>query len=226
MVESPENQDKRLIDHKWMLPIILAAMTLITSSLLMFSNAITTDKIAEIQLNNKLKSLQRLIPATMFNNDLLGDAIEIFEPVLLGHRHSETLYLGKQNNELTVMAVPVTARDGYSGDIDLLVGIKVGDKANGHITAVEIIAHKETPGLGDLIERKKSDWLQQFPNASLQNPTDKQWRVKKDQGHFDQITAATITPRAVVAAIKQALLFQQEFKTPADSTMKDTPARN
>lgn len=222
MVESAENLDKRLMDHKWMLPIILASMTLITSGLLMFSNVMTSDKIAEIQLNNKLKSLQRLIPATMIDNDLLSDAIEIFEPVLLGHRHPETLYLGKQNQELNVMAVPVTARNGYSGDIDLLVGIK----ANGQVTAVEIIAHKETPGLGDLIERKKSDWLQQFPDTSIQNPTEEHWRVKKDQGQFDQITAATITPRAVVSAIKQALLFQNDFVEPLVNQVETTQSEH
>lgn len=196
---------------KWLLPVILASMTLLTSALLMFSHAITADKIAAIQLANKLSSLQRLIPAEMIDNDLLADGVEIFKPIQLGHRQAETLYLGKNNSTVTVMAVPVTARNGYSGDIDLLVGIRVGGELDGQITAVEIIAHKETPGLGDLIEPKKSDWLQQFPGTSIHQPPEQQWLVKKDQGSFDQITAATITPRAVVAAIKQALLFHQDY---------------
>ncbi len=211
MTESASQNTATTTNKKWMLPVILAVMTLITSALLMFSHTITADKIEAIQLANKLASLQRLIPPQTIDNDLIEDAIEIFEPVQLGHRKPTTLYLGKLDHSLTIMAIPVTARNGYSGDINILVGVKVGGDFNGQITAVEIIEHKETPGLGDLIESKKSDWLLQFPGTSLHHPTEQQWRVKKDQGAFDQITAATITPRAVVAAIKQALLFQQNF---------------
>ncbi len=197
----------RILNNKWMLPVILALMTLLTSGLLMFSHEMTADKIEAIKLENKLASLNKLIPAMLIDNDLVNDAIAIEEPTLLGHRKVEQLYIGKIAGQITAMAVPVTAQNGYSGDIDLLVGIK----ANGQITAVEIINHKETPGLGDLIERKKSDWLLQFPNKSITNPSESNWRVKKDRGQFDQITAATITPRAVVGAIKKALLYHQTF---------------
>ena len=212
MTEQPNQHIRNKPSKTWLLPVILAGMTLITSGLLMFSHALTADKIAAIKLKNKLASLNRLIPNQMIDNNLVEDAIDLYEPNLLGHRQTEKLYLGKKNGLITAMAVPVTARDGYSGDIHLLVGIQVGGQENGLITAVEIISHKETPGLGDLIESKKSDWLLQFIGASLKQPTEAQWRVKKDRGAFDQITAATITPRAVVAAIKQALLFNREFK--------------
>jgi electron transport complex protein RnfG len=194
-------------NSKWMLPAILAVMTLLTSGLLMFSHAMTAERIAAIKLEKKLASLERLMPSALIDNDLLNSTEDIFEPSQLGHRKTEQLYIGKKNKRLSVMAIPVTARNGYSGDIDILVGVR----ANGQITAVEIIAHKETPGLGDLIERNKSDWLLQFPDQSLDNPGEKQWRVKKDQGVFDQITAATITPRAVVGAIKKALLYHQQY---------------
>lgn len=194
-------------NKKALLPIILAAMTLLTSGLLMISHAMTADRIAAIKLEKKRSSLNRLIPANLVDNDFLQSAVEIYEPVKLGHRQAEQLYIGTQNGLLSVMAIPVTARNGYSGDIDILVGVQ----ANGTITAVEIIAHKETPGLGDLIERSKSNWLEQFPETSLNDPPEADWKVKKDQGHFDQITAATITPRAVVGAVKQALLFHQQY---------------
>ncbi len=210
----------KFIDNKWLLPIILATVTLLTSGLLMFSHAITADKIAAIETANKLDSLRRLIPNEMIDNNILNDSLDIYEPLLLGHRQKEVLYLGKKNNSITVMAVPVTARNGYSGDIELLVGIQIDAQRNGKITAVEIISHKETPGLGDLIEARKSDWLLQFPGTSLQQPIEKNWRVKKDLGAFDQITAATITPRAVVAAIKQALLFQQSFMLNQTTTVE------
>ncbi|MGJ8662203.1 MAG: electron transport complex subunit RsxG [Marinicella sp.] len=199
--------------NNWLLPLILAVMTLISSGLLMLSHELTAEKIAKQKLMTKLESLKRLIPAQMIDNDLISDAVSIHEPIKLGHRQSEQLYIGKKAGNITILAIPVTAQNGYSGDIDLLVGIEIIDSSNHAITAVEIISHKETPGLGDLIERKKSDWLKQFPGTSLQQPYETQWRVKKDQGHFDQITAATITPRAVVGAIKKALKYHQEYLT-------------
>ncbi|MCX7552659.1 electron transport complex subunit RsxG [Marinicella sp. S1101] len=211
MSDQAESKPINKPSNKWLLPIILSLMTLFTSGLLMLSNHLTADKIAAIKLANKLASLQRLIPNELIDNDLLADAQMIYEPIKLGHRQEETLYLGKTNGRLTFMAIPVIARDGYSGDIELLVGVKVGGDDGGQITTVEIIAHKETPGLGDLIEPEKSDWIQQFPSKSLGSPPENQWKVKKDQGTFHQITAATITPRAVVSAIKQALLYHRQY---------------
>lgn len=189
----------------WKLPVILGATTLLACGLLMLSHLMTAETIEQQLLAAKLASLQRLMPAELTDNDVIAEAIEIYEPERLGHRQATTLYVGTLAGEPSVMAIPVTARNGYSGDIELLVGVR----HNGQITAVEIIAHKETPGLGDLIERSKSDWLRQFPDSSLTQPPLTDWRVKKDGGQFDQITAATITPRAVVGAIKQALQFHQ-----------------
>ena len=197
------------LNKKVFLPVILALMTLLTSGLLMFSHAITADKIAAIKLANQLASLHRLIPASMIDNDLVGEAVDVYEPTQLGHRQAQKLFVGKHAGQVTAYAIPVTAQNGYSGDIDLLVGVT----ANGQITAVEIIAHKETPGLGDLIEARKSDWLEQFQQKSLTNPSIDDWAVKKDRGQFDQITAATITPRAVVGAVKKALLYQQQLSS-------------
>lgn len=211
MSEDTTQNNNTVMDNKWLLPLILSIMTLLTSGLLMFGNEVTKDKIAAIKLANKLASLQRLLPNELYDNDVLADAQAIFEPIKLGHRREEQLYLGKMNNVTSVMAIPVTAQNGYSGDIELMIGVKVGGAYDGEITAIEIIAHKETPGLGDLIESNKSDWLTQFPNKSLKTPSERLWKVKKDQGDFDQITAATITPRAVVAAIKKALVYHREL---------------
>lgn len=190
---------------KWLLPIILAAVTLVTSAVLMLTHELTKEKIAQQKLQSTLNSLKRLMPSELIDNDVLAEALTIYEPERLGHRRPKQLYIGKKQGQLTVIAIPVVARNGYAGDIELLVGVK----ANGIVTDVAIINHKETPGLGDLIERRKSDWLQQFPDTSLKQPAEKNWKVKKDGGYFDQITAATITPRAVVTAIKKALLYQQ-----------------
>jgi len=193
------------------LPLILSFFTLLTSGLLMISEALTHEKIAEQKQQMILDGLKQLIPATLHDNDLLASKKELFEPELLGHRKPQLIYVGKLHGHLSVVALPVTTRTGYSGDIDLMVGIK----ANGKITAVKILEQHETPGLGDLIAENKSDWLQQFPNKSLNAKNEKIWLVKRDGGQFDQITGATITPRAVVKAIKMALQYfnahQSEF---------------
>jgi len=199
------------------IPLILSIITLITSGLLMISEELTHDKIAEQKKKLLLNSLKQLIPNDLHDNDLIQSTITINEPELLGHRKPHQIYIGKLNDKISVVAIPVTSRKGYSGDIDLIVGIR----ANGEITTVKILEQHETPGLGDLIEAHKSDWLKQFPKNSLDSLTNKQWHVKKDGGEFDQITGATITPRAVVHAIHLTLvyfknnkqLFEQSSKT-------------
>ena len=189
------------------LPLILATLTFMTSGLIMFSESATRDKITEQKKIVLLQSLKQLIPDDLHDNDLTNNTIEVFEDELLGHRNKQTIYIGTINNQATVYAIPVTARNGYSGDIDIMVGIKT----SGEITSIKILEQHETPGLGDLIEAHKSDWIKQFSNQSLQKNYQKLWQVKRDGGQFDQITGATITPRAVVLAIKQALLYHQHL---------------
>ena len=92
---------------------------------------------------------------------------------------------------------------GYAGEIRLMMGVD----ASGKVLGVRVLAHKETPGLGDKIEVKKGDWIERFSGLSLGNPPVERWKVKKDGGQFDQFAGATITPRGVVAAIRRGLEF-------------------
>ena len=176
----------------------------------MLSESATHEKIAEQKKLLLLDSLKQLIPSDLHDNDLTSNSIVVKEESLLGHREPQTIYVGTLKGQTTVVALPVTARNGYSGDIDLLVGIK----ANGEITTVKILEQHETPGLGDLIQANKSDWIQQFPKQSFAKTDSKLWKVKRDGGVFDQITGATISPRAVTLAIKQALLYHQSHFNP------------
>ena len=109
----------------------------------------------------------------------------------------------------------VTARDGFSGPIRLLIGIEI----DGRISAVRVLEHKETPGLGDLIESSKSDWVEQFPGRSLDDPDRGLWAIRRDGGQFDQLTGASITPRSVIKAIKETLLY---FETHKDEVFAST----
>ena len=128
---------------------------------------------------------------------------------LLGPLASEaTLHYAKKDGKIHTVILPVVAPDGYTTAIQVLVGIKI----DGSVAGVRIVDHKETPGLGDKVELKKSDWILSFNNRSLVNPDIDHWKVKKDGGEFDQFTGATITPRAVVDAVKRSLEFFQKFQ--------------
>lgn len=190
------------------IPLILSLVTFLTAGLLMLSEELTHERIEMQKKELLLRSLEQLIPDKMHDNDLTQSTVELNEARSLGHRKPQLAYVGTLAGRVSVVAIPVTARDGYSGDIDIMVGIK----SDGSITSVKIIEQHETPGLGDLVEPNKSDWIQQFADQSLNKTPEKQWLVQRDGGLFDQITGATITPRAIVKAVKKALVYFKDNK--------------
>ncbi|MCH7882746.1 MAG: RnfABCDGE type electron transport complex subunit G, partial [Proteobacteria bacterium] len=116
------------------------------------------------------------------------------------------VYLARVLEEPVAVIFNTIAPNGYSGRIHLLVGIYF----DGSLAGVRAVKHAETPGLGDAIELQKSDWMHSFEKRSLDRPGSKLWKVKRDGGVFDQFTGATITPRAVVEAVKNTLLYYQK----------------
>ncbi len=163
-----------------------------------------------------LKRLDTLLPDGSFDNDIVNDTLAVRAPDLLGTKQLVTVYRArKQGQPIAAILMPV-APDGYSGEIKLLVGIRY----DGTLTGVRVLEHHETPGLGDAIEEGRSAWITRFTGHSLNNPTDTGWKVKRDGGSFDQFTGATITPRAVVKAVHQCLLYfaqnrEQLFAAPS-----------
>jgi electron transport complex protein RnfG len=140
------------------------------------------------------------------------------ETPLLGIREARQGYRVRQNGTVIGVILPATARDGYSGDIRALVGIR----RDGTVAGVRVVAHRETPGLGDKVDIRKSDWVIDFNRRSLADPNLAGWNVKKDGGVFDQFTGATVTPRAVILATRRALEYANLntatlFETEADS---------
>ncbi len=194
-------------DKTWAIPVILAFMTLLASVLLSFSEHATRERIEQQKRAILLRSLHTIVTPDAHDNDLLASAQPVYAPQALGHRQPETFYRGTKNGKLTLVILPVVARQGYSGDIRLLVAIDADD---GKILGTKILEHHETPGLGDLIEPEKSPWLKQFAGKSLRDPVPRLWKVRKDGGAFDQITGATITPRAVIRALKNALEYAKQ----------------
>lgn len=168
----------------------------------------TRHQIAENVRLAEQRALIDIVPLSRHNNSMLDDFTTVDDTSLLGLRETKKIYIAKQDNIPVAVIIPATARDGYSGDIDMIVGINV----DGTIAGVRVLSHRETPGLGDAVDRNKSLWIDGFNNKSLLNPTIDKWKVKKDKGVFDQFTGATITPRAVTKSVLQALQYFQQHQ--------------
>ncbi|MBO9481410.1 MULTISPECIES: electron transport complex subunit RsxG [Gammaproteobacteria] len=149
------------------------------------------------------KALMEILPADTHDNVLVDSKIVLEPSPLLSSQDQREAYIALNDGAVSAVILPVTAPDGYSGRIELLVGIN----HNGTLAGVRAITHKETPGLGDKINSNVTDWILGFAGKSLGNPASEGWGVKKDGGEFDQFTGATITPRAVVAAVYRALQY-------------------
>jgi electron transport complex protein RnfG len=164
-------------------------------------NLLTKDRIAAQTLAQKVAKLQEVLPAGTADQTMLDNCIYVEDKAVFGK--DRTPIYRTQVQQQTVYVVETTAPDGYSGDITLLAAIR----ADATILAVRTLSHKETPGLGDKIEMQKDDWMLSFNGVQVQGLEDKRVAVRKDGGQFDQFTGATITPRAVVGAVKRAAVY-------------------
>jgi len=145
------------------------------------------------------------VPADSIDNDMLADTVTVSNQDLLGNE-STLVYLGRNKLEPVAAVFTSVVPDGYSGPIKLLVAVR----SDGTRGGVRVVSHKETPGLGDKVEERKSDWVFGFRDKSLDNPPLERWKVKRDGGDFDQFTGATITPRSIVNAVKNTLIFYRD----------------
>lgn len=182
---------------------ILAGFAVAGSLLLSLTEAGTKDQIIANERDYLISSLNQVLPPAQHDNDLLHDTRLLTAPDAFGTEQPVTVYRGRQQGKPVAALFTVVAPDGYSGAIKLLVGVRW----DGSLAGVRAVSHRETPGLGDAVEVSRSDWIKGFAGLSIGNPPEPQWRVKKDGGAFDQFTGATITPRAVVKAVKKALIY-------------------
>ncbi|WP_088331700.1 electron transport complex subunit RsxG [Lacimicrobium sp. SS2-24] len=186
--------------------LILAAFALVTTALIALTDMFTRPIIAEQQRNELQQTLNSIIPPDWHDNELEQDCTRVTAPDLLGNQEPKTLYRASLNGEPQALAIETMTPNGYSGNIHLLVGIDM----QGVISGVRVLQHRETPGLGDKIDRRISDWILSFDGKSLDNTHPQSWAVRKDGGDFDQFTGATITPRAVIEAVRDTLVFASE----------------
>lgn len=191
--------------------LLLFVFALITAGILAGTYEGTKEQIAESERIAAEKALLEIIPRERFDNDLLLDTLVIPDSAQaqLGKVTGESIYVARKNQQVVGVIIPAIAPDGYSGNIKMIAGINT----DGTLAGVRVLTHKETPGLGDKVDLRKSKWILDFNNKSLNNPKAEGWKVKKDGGEFDQFTGATITPRAVVNRLYQVLTFVQENQT-------------
>jgi electron transport complex protein RnfG len=186
--------------------LLLAIFTLVSIFFVSWTQDITKDKIQYNEEQVLIMRLGELI--TDYDNDILQDKYSK-QLTLHGVKQTLNIYPAKRDNKIIAYLIEHTYPNGYSGDIRLLTGVSIDKKLLG----VRVIAHKETPGLGDKIETRKSNWIERFSGLSLSNPNKDKWKVKRDGGVFDGFTGATITPRAIVTASYQVLeLFNSSTK--------------
>jgi Na+-translocating ferredoxin:NAD+ oxidoreductase subunit G len=184
--------------------LLLGGFSLIATALLVLGDIATSDVIALRVQEDLRASLGQVIPSHLHDNDLLQSPLRYDD----GSGLVVTVYRGTEHMQVRALAWELVG-NGYAGDIRIILGIA----ADGTILGVRVLAHTETPGLGDKIEAARSDWILGFTGLSLGQPAASEWKVRKDGGRFDAFSGATITPRAVVEAIHEGLVFFRENRT-------------
>ncbi len=192
----------------WRAGLLLAVMAVIGVGLLAGVHELTRKRIAEQERQVVLDQLGQVLPTDRYDNDLLADMITVTAPGELGHPRPVRVFRARRGDAPQAVVMEVIAPDGYNGDIVLLMGVDV----DGVVTGARVIRHRETPGLGDPIEARRSDWIDAFRGRSLGDPPAEGWTVRKDGGVFDQFTGATITPRAVTRAMGRALAWFERHR--------------
>ncbi|MGD8122683.1 electron transport complex subunit RsxG [Vibrio sp. TRT 2004] len=177
---------------------VLAIFACASTGVVALTNYLTKDQINLQQQKQLLSVLNQVIPHDLHDNELYKACTLVNSP-LLGTDADMPVYMATLNGQPSAMAIEAIAPDGYNGAIKIIVGIK----QDGTISGTRVLSHQETPGLGDKIDLRISDWILGFAGKSLTDRNQADWKVRKDGGQFDQFTGATITPRAVVKAVKK-----------------------
>lgn len=197
-----------IIRHASKTAITLMAFAIVFTTCMAFVYQVTKSPIEQSEAAARMSLFRQIMPEHLHDNDLLQDTMELPPDALLGTTQPTVATIARVQGQPSAIILEAIAHDGYSGDIKLLLAIQ----ADGTLNGVRVITHKETPGLGDYIDIAKNNWIKLFDGHSLNNYSDSDWRVKKDGGKFDYMVGATITPRAVVAAVHKALQYVEQHK--------------
>lgn len=196
----------------------LSLFAIITAGAIAVTQVMTKDAIAHNKAEAQAKALYEIVPKALVDQDLLASPYLLTDTSSIGFEHPVDVYRARKDGEVHTVLMPVIAPDGYTGKIEILVGIR----KDGSLAGTRVLAHQETPGLGDKVELKKSPWILTFADQVLGDKDDPSWAVKKDGGRFDQFTGATITPRAIVNATKRAILLFRQHKAAMLNTVPES----
>ncbi len=183
--------------------LTLALIATVCTALVAFTYRLTDERIAANEQAWLEQSLQPALSGLFFDSGVSESVMTIPAPHDLPGSDDAIVYRVYSGETPVAALFVVSARDGYAGAIRLLVGIDIAGK----LTGVHVLEHRETPGLGDGVESSKSDWVRQFDGRSLGDPAVEGWKIRRDGGAFDQLTGASVTPRAIVKAVKETLLY-------------------
>jgi H+/Na+-translocating ferredoxin:NAD+ oxidoreductase subunit G len=200
MITGVTAMDKRSV---WRSGLTLAVIAAVCSALVALTWQLTAERIEANEKEWLARSLQPALAGLLFDSPVTESMITIPAPNDLPGSEDAVVYRVYSGEEPVAALFVVSAKDGYAGPIKFLVGVKM----DGTVTGVRVLEHHETPGLGDRIEILKSDWVLQFDGHSLRDPEPRHWAIKGDGGRFDQLTGASITPRAVIKAMRTTLTW-------------------
>ncbi len=186
--------------------LTLAAIAAVCTTLVALTFQLTDERIDANRQAWLEQSLQPVLAGVSFDSGIIDSQLTFPSPNALPGAGDAIIYRVYSAGAPAAALFVVSAREGYSGPIKLLVGVD----ADGAVTGVHVLEHRETPGLGDQVETGKSDWATQFRGRSLGDPVSAGWAVRRDGGEFDQLTGATITPRAIVKAVRETLEYYAE----------------
>ena len=187
---------------------VLATVTVVAVALVSIVHERTRPQIEASARAARLAQLGAVLGSLAYDNDPLSDTIEVHDPELLGSEDPLVAHRVRRGGVTVAVLLNAVARDGYAGPIRLLVAV---DPA-GRLLGARVLEHRETPGLGDLVDARRSDWILGFDGRALGDPPPARWAVRKDGGDFDQFTGATVTPRAVVRGVRRALEYVERHR--------------
>jgi Na+-translocating ferredoxin:NAD+ oxidoreductase subunit G len=197
--------------------LTLAILAAVLTAMVALVASVTRERIAANEQAWIKQRLDALVAPDTHDNDLLKDSISVTAPDLLGSSQPVRIYRARRGGTPVAAVIRPIAPDGYRGPIELLVAIG----QDGRLIGVQVIRHEETPGLGDAFESRDIHWLDRFRGRSLTDPPPPRWTVRRDGGDFDAFTGATITPRAILKAVRNTLEYYQRnsqriFELPAE----------
>lgn len=183
---------------------IMLVFTLVFTALMAFTYRSTRPAIEASLQDAQLRLIDEVLPRGSYDNPLLEDVVVVGRSAALGIDQAR-VWRARRAGAPVALVVEAAAPDGYAGRINLVVAVSDA----GTVSGVRVTSHRETPGLGDYIDPKKDrsraqPWIGQFAGISWAELDPARWTVKKDGGSFDYRTGATISARAVVAAVGRA----------------------